>query len=67
MVRSPCNKICSMDFETGFCEGCFRTIEEIGNWSRYSDLERENLFLTIQTRKEDILSKKKYIKKEFRV
>lgn len=53
-----------MDFETGFCEGCFRTIEEIGNWSRYSDLERENLFLIVRSRKEEILSRKKKIKKE---
>ncbi|MBM9576696.1 DUF1289 domain-containing protein [Leptospira sp. 201903070] len=64
MVRSPCNKICTMDFETGYCEGCFRTIEEIGNWSRYSDLEREKLFLTIQARKDEILSRKKFAKKD---
>ncbi|AYV55894.1 DUF1289 domain-containing protein [Leptospira kmetyi] len=59
MVRSPCNKICAMDFESGYCEGCFRTIEEIGNWSRYSDAERDDLFLKLKVRKEEVLSKKK--------
>ncbi|EQA60467.1 PF06945 family protein [Leptospira alexanderi serovar Manhao 3 str. L 60] len=46
-----------MDFESGYCQGCFRTIDEIGNWSRYSDSERENLFLKLKIRKEEIFSK----------
>ncbi|OMI17200.1 MULTISPECIES: DUF1289 domain-containing protein [Leptospira] len=57
MIRSPCNKICIMDSESGYCQGCFRTIDEIGNWSRYSDAERENLFLKLKVRKEEIFSK----------
>ncbi|WP_081104197.1 DUF1289 domain-containing protein [Leptospira weilii] len=57
MIRSPCNKICIMDFESGYCQGCFRTIDEIGNWSRYSDSERENLFLKLKVRKEEIFFK----------
>ncbi|MDI7197824.1 DUF1289 domain-containing protein [Leptospira santarosai] len=55
MTRSPCNKICTMDFESGYCRGCFRTIDEIGNWSRYSDSEREDLFLKLKVRKEKTL------------
>ncbi|EMF80790.1 PF06945 family protein [Leptospira weilii serovar Topaz str. LT2116] len=46
-----------MDFESGYCQGCFRTIDEIGNWSRYSDSERENLFLKLKVRKEEIFFK----------
>ncbi|QDK24551.1 DUF1289 domain-containing protein [Leptospira weilii] len=57
MIRSPCNKICIMDSKSGYCQGCFRTIDEIGNWSRYSDAERENLFLKLKVRKEEIFSK----------
>ncbi|AVQ10985.1 DUF1289 domain-containing protein [Leptospira santarosai] len=44
-----------MDFESGYCRGCFRTIDEIGNWSRYSDSEREDLFLKLKVRKEKTL------------
>ncbi|MFA4793859.1 DUF1289 domain-containing protein [Leptospira kirschneri] len=60
MVRSPCNKICSMDFKSGFCKGCFRTLEEICNWSNYSETERENLFLKLKIRKEENVSKFNY-------
>ncbi|AAN51495.1 DUF1289 domain-containing protein [Leptospira interrogans] len=57
MVRSPCNKICSMNFESGLCKGCFRTLEEICNWSSYSETERENLFVKLKIRKEENVSK----------
>jgi predicted Fe-S protein YdhL (DUF1289 family) len=31
-VPSPCIGLCILDPDTGFCKGCFRTIEEIGAW-----------------------------------
>lgn len=31
-VASPCVGVCSMDEVTGFCQGCFRTLEEIRQW-----------------------------------
>ncbi len=31
-VQSPCIGVCSMDDSTGFCQGCYRTIEEIQGW-----------------------------------
>jgi len=34
--------ICSLD-EKGFCEGCFRTGDEIAQWSLMSDNERTRL------------------------
>ena len=40
MYISPCIQICVIDKETNKCKGCHRTLEEIGNWSRYSDEER---------------------------
>ena len=30
--QSPCIGVCSMDDLTGFCQGCYRTIEEIQQW-----------------------------------
>lgn len=30
---SPCINICVMDETTGWCTGCFRTIDEIVAWS----------------------------------
>ena len=32
-VPSPCINVCRMNSQTGWCEGCFRTIDEIACWS----------------------------------
>jgi len=29
---SPCNSICKLDPESGFCLGCKRTLDEIVDW-----------------------------------
>ncbi|BEV08970.1 DUF1289 domain-containing protein [Methylophilus glucosoxydans] len=31
-IASPCVGVCSMDEVSGFCQGCFRTLEEIRQW-----------------------------------
>lgn len=31
-IRSPCIGVCSLDDLTGFCQGCYRTMDEIKNW-----------------------------------
>ena len=41
---SPCISICRMDADTGLCEGCFRTLEEIAAWGMASDAERRQLW-----------------------
>ena len=33
-VPSPCQSVCIMHPTTGWCEGCLRTLDEIGAWSR---------------------------------
>lgn len=33
-VASPCQSVCVMHPGTGWCEGCLRTLAEIGDWSR---------------------------------
>lgn len=33
-VPSPCQSVCIMHPDTGWCEGCMRTIDEIAAWSR---------------------------------
>ncbi|WP_180993205.1 DUF1289 domain-containing protein [Leptospira inadai] len=56
MVRSPCIKLCQMDPVTGLCEGCFRTLQEIGMWTSYSEEERKQIRIELQKRKESIAS-----------
>ena len=40
-VQSPCIKICVVHPEERLCIGCYRTIEEIGRWSRMNVAERQ--------------------------
>ena len=36
-LASPCINICRMNPQTGLCEGCFRSIDEIAGWSRMGE------------------------------
>ena len=37
---SPCKAVCVMNVETGYCIGCYRTIEEIAGWTMMSHERR---------------------------
>ena len=39
-IASPCVKLCVVHPEERICVGCFRSIEEIGGWSRMTQEER---------------------------
>jgi predicted Fe-S protein YdhL (DUF1289 family) len=39
-ISSPCIRVCILDPETGLCEGCGRTREEIARWYEMSEEER---------------------------
>ena len=43
MYVTPCISVCRIDKDTRKCEGCKRTIEEISNWSRYTNEERNEI------------------------
>ena len=49
-VQSPCIGVCSMDASTGFCHGCYRTIDEIKTWSDMNEIEKETLHSTLEAR-----------------
>lgn len=42
-IQSPCILVCSIDAKTGYCFGCGRTQQEIGQWMNYSDKERSEI------------------------
>lgn len=50
-IKSPCVKICVVDPATGWCEGCFRTLNEIGSWARYSPAERDQVMRILPARR----------------
>ncbi len=50
-VPSPCISVCAMDEETGYCRGCFRTIEEIAEWERYDDTRKQQVINSLSSRR----------------
>lgn len=42
--------------EAGYCAGCFRTLEEITQWTRLSDLERNYLMNRVLPEREQASS-----------
>jgi uncharacterized protein len=40
-MKSPCRRECSLEGDV--CTGCGRTKEQIINWSRYTDQQREEI------------------------
>lgn len=49
-VSSPCIRVCTLDPETGLCEGCGRTREEITRWYRLTEEERQTIMATLPER-----------------
>jgi predicted Fe-S protein YdhL (DUF1289 family) len=45
--------VCSIDRETKFCLGCWRTIEEIAHWSRYDDDRRLGVIDSLRARQSE--------------
>jgi prolyl-tRNA editing enzyme YbaK/EbsC (Cys-tRNA(Pro) deacylase)/predicted Fe-S protein YdhL (DUF1289 family) len=50
IVPSPCISVCRINAESGLCEGCFRTLEEISGWSRSGPQAKRELWKTILER-----------------
>jgi predicted Fe-S protein YdhL (DUF1289 family) len=48
-VNSPCINICKLD-ENKICIGCYRTLDEIANWTKYTDKEKQNIINQVQNR-----------------
>lgn len=49
-VSTPCVKVCLLDPETGLCEGCGRTREEVARWGSLSEEERLGIMARLEER-----------------
>lgn len=49
-VPSPCVSVCRMNPDSGWCEGCGRTIDEIAQWSSMSDEARRAIWAQLAGR-----------------
>ncbi|UCG98870.1 MAG: DUF1289 domain-containing protein [Burkholderiales bacterium] len=50
-VPSPCVSVCRIDAATGWCEGCWRTIDEIANWGLLDDDEKLAVWSELEQRR----------------
>ena len=50
-VPSPCINLCRMSPQSGFCEGCLRSIAEITEWGRADDGRKRAILLEVARRK----------------
>jgi predicted Fe-S protein YdhL (DUF1289 family) len=55
-ASTPCIRVCILDPETGLCEGCGRTTDEITRWFRMSEEERLAIMATLTDRMRDAFS-----------
>lgn len=49
-IDSPCVKLCAVHPVEKICVGCFRTVEEIANWSLMSPEERHRIMAALPGR-----------------
>ena len=49
-IESPCVKLCVVHPDAGICTGCYRTSEEIGQWSRMTPETRRDIMAGLPDR-----------------
>lgn len=49
-IESPCIKVCVIHPAARLCTGCYRSIDEIGAWSRMSPEERRAVMAELPAR-----------------
>lgn len=58
-VDSPCVKLCVIHPTANLCMGCFRTVEEIADWSAMDPETRKSLMLELPSREKLIVKRRK--------
>ena len=51
IVPSPCSDVCRIDAGSGWCEGCFRTIDEIAAWGALGNRARRDVWKLLPARR----------------
>lgn len=51
MIASPCINLCRMD-ANGYCQGCFRTLDEIAAWAAADDARRSQILAAVAVRRQ---------------
>lgn len=51
-IATPCTQVCTVDGASGLCLGCLRTLGEIAEWSRLTDVRRAAIMAELPSRRE---------------
>jgi uncharacterized protein len=51
---SPCIAICVLDPASGYCRGCWRTIDEISQWLNLSREEKRRVLAALPARRQRV-------------
>jgi uncharacterized protein len=54
-ISTPCLRVCILDPESGLCEGCGRTRDEIARWGSLSEDERLAIMAGLDERMRRVL------------
>ena len=54
-IKSPCVDKCKLNSATNLCDGCFRTSEEITNWTSFSSKQKQKVLKLLELRKLKII------------
>ena len=49
-IPSPCVSVCTMDAQSGLCDGCLRSLQEIADWSVLPDAQKKALWPVLVAR-----------------
>ena len=52
-MPSPCVSLCKMNRDSGLCEGCLRTLDEIIDWGTASEEEKRAIMQAVAKRREE--------------
>jgi len=56
LVESPCIGVCNINKEHQFCEGCFRSEEEISKWISFTDDQKKEITQLATQRQINLIS-----------
>ena len=51
IVASPCTSVCRIDADTGWCQGCWRRLDEIAGWSAMTAHDRRCVLARVAERR----------------
>lgn len=54
-VASPCINVCQINEASGYCQGCYRTLDEIAEWWDMSPEQQRALLADLEKREIEAL------------